>query len=41
LSGTYGIRVEVNADPTSGVLSTRPVGRHTTRGTAGRATVPA
>jgi iron complex transport system ATP-binding protein len=31
LSETYGIRVEVVTDPATGVLTTRPVGRHTTR----------
>ncbi|KXK59830.1 iron-dicitrate transporter ATP-binding subunit [Micromonospora rosaria] len=28
LTETYGIRIEVIADPTSGLVSTRPVGRH-------------
>jgi ferric hydroxamate transport system ATP-binding protein len=28
LTGTYGIRVEVGTDPVTGILTTRPVGRH-------------
>ncbi|MEW2383609.1 ABC transporter ATP-binding protein [Micromonospora sp. NPDC047707] len=31
LTATYGIRVEVTTDPVTGLLSTRPVGRHTSR----------
>ncbi|WDZ86523.1 ABC transporter ATP-binding protein [Micromonospora cathayae] len=31
LTETYGIRIEVTVDPVTGLLSTRPVGRHTTR----------
>jgi iron complex transport system ATP-binding protein len=31
LSATYGIRIEVSVDPSTGVLATRPVGRHSTR----------
>ena len=31
LSETYGIAVEVVTDPATGHLTTRPVGRHTTR----------
>jgi iron complex transport system ATP-binding protein len=31
LSGTYGIAIEVATDPATGHLTTRPVGRHTTR----------
>lgn len=31
LTEAYGIRVEVSVDPVTNLLSTRPVGRHTTR----------
>ena len=31
LTGTYGIRIEVTTDPLSGLVTTRPVGRHLTR----------
>jgi iron-chelate-transporting ATPase len=31
LTDTYGIRVEVDHDPVTGALRTRPIGRHTTR----------
>ncbi|MEU4565606.1 ABC transporter ATP-binding protein [Micromonospora sp. NPDC023956] len=31
LTETYGIRIEVTVDPLNGLLSTRPVGRHSTR----------
>ncbi|ASW55363.1 ABC transporter ATP-binding protein [Plantactinospora sp. KBS50] len=31
LTDTYGIRIEVTVDPATGLLSTRPVGRHLTR----------
>lgn len=31
LTETYGIRIEVTADPVTGLVSTRPVGRHSTR----------
>jgi iron complex transport system ATP-binding protein len=31
LTQTYGIRIEVSTDPLTGLLSTRPVGRHTRR----------
>jgi iron complex transport system ATP-binding protein len=31
LSATYGIRIEVSVDPSTGLLATRPVGRHSTR----------
>ncbi|MFD2767925.1 ABC transporter ATP-binding protein [Micromonospora eburnea] len=34
LTETYGIRIEVTVDPMTGLLSTRPVGRHTTRAVA-------
>ncbi|SBT66069.1 iron complex transport system ATP-binding protein [Micromonospora sediminicola] len=34
LTEAYGIRVEVTVDPATGLLSTRPVGRHTSRATA-------
>ncbi|TDC39205.1 ABC transporter ATP-binding protein [Micromonospora sp. 15K316] len=31
LTETYGIRIEVSTDPVSGLVTTRPVGRHLTR----------
>ncbi|SCL32451.1 iron complex transport system ATP-binding protein [Micromonospora nigra] len=31
LTETYGIRIEVRTDPVSGLVTTRPVGRHLTR----------
>ncbi|GGM23736.1 MULTISPECIES: ABC transporter ATP-binding protein [Micromonospora] len=31
LTETYGIRIEVSIDPSTGLLSTRPVGRHSVR----------
>ncbi|MFG2099808.1 ABC transporter ATP-binding protein [Micromonospora echinaurantiaca] len=31
LTETYGIRIEVTTDPVSGIVTTRPVGRHLTR----------
>ncbi|MGS2619625.1 ABC transporter ATP-binding protein [Micromonospora sp. LZ34] len=31
LTETYGIRIEVSTDPVSGIVTTRPVGRHLTR----------
>ncbi|RLP91413.1 ABC transporter ATP-binding protein [Micromonospora sp. BL4] len=31
LTETYGIRIEVSTDPLSGLVTTRPVGRHLTR----------
>jgi iron-chelate-transporting ATPase len=31
LSDAYGIRVEIDHDPVTGALRTRPIGRHTTR----------
>ncbi|RKN34101.1 ABC transporter ATP-binding protein [Micromonospora musae] len=31
LTETYGIRIEVSADPVNGLVTTRPVGRHLTR----------
>ncbi|WBB68506.1 ABC transporter ATP-binding protein [Micromonospora sp. WMMD812] len=31
LTETYGIRIEVTADPLTGLVTTRPVGRHLTR----------
>ncbi|WBB77802.1 ABC transporter ATP-binding protein [Micromonospora sp. WMMD882] len=31
LTDTYGIRIEVTVDPVTGLLSTRPVGRHSSR----------
>ncbi|RIV39696.1 ABC transporter ATP-binding protein [Micromonospora radicis] len=31
LTETYGIRIEVHTDPVSGLVTTRPVGRHLTR----------
>jgi iron complex transport system ATP-binding protein len=31
LTDTYGIRIEVTADPVTGLVTTRPVGRHLTR----------
>ncbi|GAB3137500.1 siderophore ABC transporter ATP-binding protein CdtA [Micromonospora sonneratiae] len=34
LTETYGIRIEVTVDPLTGLLSTRPVGRHTSRALA-------
>ncbi|BCL15404.1 ABC transporter ATP-binding protein [Micromonospora sagamiensis] len=34
LTETYGIRIEVTVDPLNGLLSTRPVGRHSTRALA-------
>ncbi|OZV76682.1 iron-dicitrate transporter ATP-binding subunit [Micromonospora echinospora] len=34
LTETYGIRIEVTVDPLNGLLSTRPVGRHSTRSLA-------
>jgi ferric hydroxamate transport system ATP-binding protein len=34
LTQTYGIRIEVTTDPLTGLVSTRPVGRHTSRHTS-------
>ncbi|MGW0434842.1 ABC transporter ATP-binding protein [Micromonospora sp. NPDC003197] len=34
LTETYGIRIEVTVDPVTGLLSTRPIGRHTARALA-------
>jgi iron complex transport system ATP-binding protein len=34
LTETYGIRIEVTVDPLNGLLTTRPVGRHSTRSLA-------